>query len=177
MARYWCLQYTQLCTVYMLTSSRHFPPLPSSLLFLLFSSSINAVPLFLHSHSVSLPSSSFLLPPSSSLLLPLPSSLLPPPSSLLPPPPPSSLLPPPSSLLPPSSFLIQVQQKVMLKYDSWHREILSRFGTLLGDNMRDFHTTVAKVNAYNPLFALCMAFVSSSSFLPPHRCSVSAFFF
>ena len=58
--------------------------------------------------------------------------------------------PPSSSLLPPPSFLTQVQQKVMLKYDSWHREILSRFGTLLGDNMRDFHTTVAKVGVLHP---------------------------
>jgi dynein heavy chain 1 len=38
----------------------------------------------------------------------------------------------------------KVQQKVNLKYDSWHREILSRFGSLLGDNMQDFHCTVAK---------------------------------
>ena len=39
----------------------------------------------------------------------------------------------------------KVQQKVTLKYDSWHREILSRFGGLLGDNMKEFHNTVAKV--------------------------------
>lgn len=40
----------------------------------------------------------------------------------------------------------KVQQKVNLKYDSWHREILSRFGSLLGENMQDFHGTVAKVS-------------------------------
>ena len=40
----------------------------------------------------------------------------------------------------------KVQQKVNLKYDSWHREILSRFGSLLGENMQDFHSTVAKVS-------------------------------
>ena len=39
----------------------------------------------------------------------------------------------------------KVQQKVTLKYDSWHREILSRFGTLLGDDMHDFHNTISKV--------------------------------
>ena len=31
----------------------------------------------------------------------------------------------------------KVQQKVNLKYDSWHREILSRFGSLLGEKMLD----------------------------------------
>ena len=41
--------------------------------------------------------------------------------------------------------LPQVQAKVNLKYDSWHREILSRFGALLGENMQEFHTTIAKV--------------------------------
>ena len=40
----------------------------------------------------------------------------------------------------------KVQQKVNLKYDSWHREILSRFGSMLGDNMLDFHSTVAKAS-------------------------------
>ena len=80
---------------------------------------------------------------------------------------------PPSPPSPPS-FLTQVQQKVMLKYDSWHREILSRFGTLLGDNMRDFHTTVAKVGVYIPVFALSLPvpivfslFSCTSSLSPP----------
>ena len=39
----------------------------------------------------------------------------------------------------------KVQQKVTLKYDSWHREILSRFGSLLGEKMQDFHSTITKV--------------------------------
>ena len=39
----------------------------------------------------------------------------------------------------------KVQQKVTLKYDSWHREILSRFGGLLGENMREFHVVICKV--------------------------------
>ena len=39
----------------------------------------------------------------------------------------------------------KVQQKVTLKYDSWHKEILSRFGALLGENMHEFHGTVSKV--------------------------------
>ena len=79
-----------------------------------------------HSHYSSSFFSLLFLPPLFFILLPLP------------------------PLLPPPSFLTQVQQKVMLKYDSWHREILSRFGTLLGDNMRDFHTTVAKVGVLYP---------------------------
>ena len=39
----------------------------------------------------------------------------------------------------------KVQQKVTLKYDSWHKEILSRFGGLLGENMHEFHGTISKV--------------------------------
>eukprot|EP00731_Ephydatia_muelleri_P024350 Em0016g621a len=37
-----------------------------------------------------------------------------------------------------------VQSKVNLKYDSWHREILSRFGTLLAQNMQEFHITISR---------------------------------
>ena len=40
----------------------------------------------------------------------------------------------------------KVQQKVTLKYDSWHKEILLRFGGLLGENMHEFHGTVSKVH-------------------------------
>ena len=40
----------------------------------------------------------------------------------------------------------KVQQKVTLKYDSWHKEILSRFGGLLGENMHEFHGTISKVS-------------------------------
>lgn len=31
-----------------------------------------------------------------------------------------------------------------LKYDSWHKETLSKFGTLLGNEMASFHTNVSK---------------------------------
>ncbi|XP_070577189.1 cytoplasmic dynein 1 heavy chain 1-like [Ptychodera flava] len=38
----------------------------------------------------------------------------------------------------------KVQSKVNLKYDSWHKEVLSKFGTMLGDEMSDFHLSVSK---------------------------------
>jgi dynein heavy chain 1 len=38
----------------------------------------------------------------------------------------------------------QVQSKVNQKYDQWQREILNKFGSLLGTSMRDFHTNVSK---------------------------------
>ncbi|XP_023932000.1 cytoplasmic dynein 1 heavy chain 1-like, partial [Lingula anatina] len=38
----------------------------------------------------------------------------------------------------------KVQSKVSLKYDSWHKEVLSKFGSLLGDQMSEFHGTVSK---------------------------------
>lgn len=38
----------------------------------------------------------------------------------------------------------KVQSKVSLKYDSWHKEVLSKFGTLLGNEMSTFHTQVSK---------------------------------
>ena len=44
----------------------------------------------------------------------------------------------------PMHMLSQVQSKVNLKYDSWHREIVSKFGALLGQNMQEFHTTIGK---------------------------------
>lgn len=40
---------------------------------------------------------------------------------------------------------MQVQSKVNLKYDSWHKEVLSRFGQMLGNNMQDFHSQISKV--------------------------------
>lgn len=51
-------------------------------------------------------------------------------------------------------FIIEygkVQSKVALKYDSWHKEILNKFGGLLGNSMTEFHVQVAKVgsNAMN----------------------------
>lgn len=31
-----------------------------------------------------------------------------------------------------------------MKYDAWHKEVLNKFGTLLGNELQDFHTTVSK---------------------------------
>lgn len=42
--------------------------------------------------------------------------------------------------------LQQVQSKVNLKYDSWHKEVLSKFGQMLGQNMQDFHAQISKVD-------------------------------
>ena len=36
---------------------------------------------------------------------------------------------------------------VNLKYDSWHKEVLSRFGQMLGQNMQDFHSQISKVTS------------------------------
>lgn len=38
----------------------------------------------------------------------------------------------------------KVQSKVSLKYDSWHKETLSKFGALLSNEMATFHTSVSK---------------------------------
>ncbi|MBN3298743.1 DYHC1 protein, partial [Amia calva] len=38
----------------------------------------------------------------------------------------------------------KVQSKVNLKYDSWHKEVLSKFGQILGQNMQDFHSQISK---------------------------------
>lgn len=38
----------------------------------------------------------------------------------------------------------KVQSKVSLKYDSWHKETLSKFGSLLGNEMTSFHTQISK---------------------------------
>ncbi|XP_022096690.1 cytoplasmic dynein 1 heavy chain 1-like isoform X2 [Acanthaster planci] len=38
----------------------------------------------------------------------------------------------------------KVQSKVNMKYDSWHKEILSKFGNKLGSEMTDFHGSLAK---------------------------------
>ncbi len=40
----------------------------------------------------------------------------------------------------------KVQSKVSLKYDSWHKEVLSKFGNMLGGKMTDFHGSVSKVS-------------------------------
>lgn len=36
----------------------------------------------------------------------------------------------------------KVQSKVSLKYDSWHKDVLSKFGQLLGQEMTHFHAQV-----------------------------------
>lgn len=33
-----------------------------------------------------------------------------------------------------------------MKYDSWHKEVLSKFGSLLSNEMSSFHTNVSKVS-------------------------------
>ncbi|XP_054005626.1 dynein heavy chain, cytoplasmic isoform X1 [Hylaeus anthracinus] len=38
----------------------------------------------------------------------------------------------------------KVQSKVSLKYDSWHKETLGKFGTLLANEMASFHSHVSK---------------------------------
>ena len=42
----------------------------------------------------------------------------------------------------------KVQSKVNMKYDSWHKEILSKFGTSLGTEMTDFHVALSKVSGW-----------------------------
>ena len=37
----------------------------------------------------------------------------------------------------------KVQSKVSLKYDSWHKDVLSKFGQLLGQEMTQFHAQVS----------------------------------
>ena len=32
-----------------------------------------------------------------------------------------------------------------MKYDTWHKDILSKFASRLGDNMQDFYSSVSKV--------------------------------
>ena len=39
----------------------------------------------------------------------------------------------------------KVQSKVNMKYDTWHKEILGKFASRLGDNMQDFYGSVSKV--------------------------------
>jgi len=41
--------------------------------------------------------------------------------------------------------MLQVQSKVGLKYDAWHKEIVSKFGNMLGAEMVEFHGQVSKV--------------------------------
>lgn len=37
-----------------------------------------------------------------------------------------------------------------LKYDSWHKEVLSKFGQMLGSNMTEFHSQISKVRRRDP---------------------------
>jgi len=41
---------------------------------------------------------------------------------------------------------VKVQSKVGLKYDAWHKEVVSKFGNMLGAEMVDFHGQVSKVS-------------------------------
>ena len=45
----------------------------------------------------------------------------------------------------------KVQSKVSLKYDSWHKEVLGKFGSMLGSEMQDFHSSVSKVSDHTTL--------------------------
>lgn len=39
-----------------------------------------------------------------------------------------------------------VQKKVNDKYDMWHKEVLTKFGGMLGQSMQEFHATVTKAS-------------------------------
>ena len=47
-----------------------------------------------------------------------------------------------------------VQKKVNDKYDTWHKEVLTKFGGMLGQNMQDFYGSVTKVCLWS-LLSLC----------------------
>lgn len=51
-------------------------------------------------------------------------------------------------------FVQQVQSKVTLKYDSWHKEVLSKFGGMLSNEMTDFHRHVSKVGLVPEFYCL-----------------------
>ena len=44
---------------------------------------------------------------------------------------------------------LQVQSKVSLKYDSWHKEVLTKFGSFLSNEMTEFHATISKVRKFS----------------------------
>lgn len=44
-----------------------------------------------------------------------------------------------------------------MKYDTWHKEILSKFASRLGDNMQDFYGSVSKVILHFLFFFLLQA--------------------
>ena len=45
----------------------------------------------------------------------------------------------------------KVQSKVSLKYDSLHKEVLGKFGSMLGNEMASFHNSVSKVGTGSSL--------------------------
>jgi len=49
----------------------------------------------------------------------------------------------------------QVQSKVGLKYDAWHKEVVSKFGNMLGSEMVEFHGQVSKVISAFANMLLC----------------------
>ena len=46
----------------------------------------------------------------------------------------------------------KVQSKVSMKYDSWHKDVLSKFGQLLGQEMTQFHGQVNSFRCNSRLF-------------------------
>lgn len=57
-------------------------------------------------------------------------------------------------------LLLQVQSKVTLKYDSWHKEVLSKFGSMLGNEMSEFHSQVSKVRQMFKVTTQTLRFLS-----------------
>lgn len=41
----------------------------------------------------------------------------------------------------------KVQSKVSLKYDSWHKDVLGKFGSLLGTEMANFHSNIGQARS------------------------------
>ncbi len=67
----------------------------------------------------------------------------------------------------------KVQSKVTLKYDSWHKEVLGKFGALLGNEMATFHsqvrsfswpTTANSTRSTSPRMTEAL-----TNWAPPHR--------
>lgn len=59
--------------------------------------------------------------------------------------------------------IVQVQSKVNLKYDAWHKEVVSKFGNMLGTEMIDFHGQVSKVCNSDMPFLFCYEMCSYQS--------------
>ena len=60
----------------------------------------------------------------------------------------------------------KVQSKVMLKFDNWHKEVLTSFGKLLNDQMIGFHREIAKVRLSPPQTG-CLCVGSQLTLSPP----------